>query len=46
MNWLMVAVGVLQLAAAGLGWFQGQSWRINTMNVLVGLANIVLSGQR
>lgn len=46
MNWLMVVVGSLQIGASVQGWMQSQSWRINVMNVLVGLANIVLAGQR
>ena len=46
MNWLMVLVGAIQFFAAGLGTYQGQSWRINVMNVLVGAANIVLAGQK
>jgi hypothetical protein len=46
MNWLMVVVGALQFSAAGYGWYTGQSWRVNSMNILVGLANIILAGQK
>ncbi len=45
MNWLMVAVGVLQWGAGLYGFYSGP-WRIAVVNLCVGSANIVLAGQQ
>lgn len=42
----MVAVGVIQYLAGIYGWYTGQSWRVNAVNICVATANIILAGQR
>lgn len=44
MNWFMVAVSVMQYSAAGYGFYIGQSWRVNVMNICVATANLFLAG--
>lgn len=44
MNWLMVAVGIMQGGAGFYGFYIGQNWRVNTMNILVATANVLLAG--
>jgi len=46
MNWLTFAAGSLQILAFFYGTFTGLSWRVNLINGLVGIANILLAGAR
>jgi hypothetical protein len=46
LNLFMVATGFLQILGAGYGYLDARDWRINCVNILVGCANLLLSGVR
>lgn len=44
MNWFCFGAGFLQLSALVYGFSVGLPWRVNLINGLVGVANVLLAG--
>lgn len=44
MNWVMIIVGAMQYGAGFYGFYIGQNWRVNAMNLCVATANVLLAG--